>query len=102
MKLSSMQIEQTLPQIGGQAIPDTHPAVQELKGIFGDHTFFLDRSGLHIVESGEPVETGGLANVVNLASWADENRTALKPHKPEVTDVVVEIGPKDEDDEPAA
>ena len=95
MKLSAAQIEHTLPQIGGQAIPEAHPAAQELKGVFGDHTFFLDRSGLHIVETGEPAETGGLANVVNLASWADEERTALRPHEPEVTDVVVEIGPKE-------
>jgi hypothetical protein len=95
VKLSSTQIEHALPQVGGQAIPDEHPAAEELKGIFGDHTFFLDRSGLHIVETGEPTRAGGLANVVNLARWVDEERTALLPHQPEVTDVVVEIGPKD-------
>jgi hypothetical protein len=36
-----------------------------------------------------------VANVVNLASWANAERTALTPHQPEVTDVVVEIGPED-------
>lgn len=97
MKLSAQQIRHTLPQIEAEPIPDNHPAVQELKGVFGDHTFFLDRNGLNIVETGEPADAGGLANVVNLASWANEERTALSPHRPEVTDVVVEIGPEEPD-----
>src|SRR6188472_3124645 len=95
MKLSAAQIRHAAPQIDAQAIPESHPAVQELKGIFGDHTFFLGQDGLHVVETGERAGTGGLANVVNLASWVDKERTALKPHKPEVTNVVVEIGPED-------
>jgi hypothetical protein len=97
MKLSSAQIEHTLPQIGAQALPDNHPAVSELKGLFGDHTFFLDGEGLHIVEAGAATEDTSLANVVNLANWTSEERTALVPHKPEVTDVVVEVGPEDPD-----
>ena len=99
MKLSTAQIEHTLPQIGAQAIPDDHPAVGELKGLFGDHTFFLGREGLHIVETGEATDSSHLANVVNLASWSNEERTALAPHKPEVTDVIVELGPEDPDAE---
>jgi hypothetical protein len=94
MKLSAAQIQHAAPQIEAQPLPDHHPTVQQLKDVFGDHTFFLDRAGLHIVETGEPASAGGLANVVNIASWADEERTALKPHQPEVTDVVVEIGPE--------
>ena len=97
MKRSTAQIQHALPQIEAQPIPDNHPAAQELKGMFGDTTRVLGRSGLHIVETGEPTETSNLANVVNLASWANEERTALTPHKPEVTDVVVEIGPKNPD-----
>ncbi|HEX2116993.1 MAG TPA: hypothetical protein VHM01_21525 [Alphaproteobacteria bacterium] len=95
MKLSAAQIQHTLPQIEAEPIPDNHPAVQQLKGIFGDHTFFLGQDGLHIVETGEPTNGSALANVVNLASWANEERTALAPHEPEVTDMVVEIGPKE-------
>lgn len=93
MKLSAAQIKHAAPQIDAQAIPDNHPAVQELKGIFGDHTFFLGQDGLNVVETGDQAGDGGLANVVNLANWANKERTALAPHKPEVTDVVVEIGP---------
>ena len=97
MKLSHAQIQQTTPQIDAQAIPENHPAVSELKGLFGDHTFFLGQSGLQIVETSEPANGGGLANVVNLASWTSEERTALAPHKPEVTDVVVNVGGRDPD-----
>jgi hypothetical protein len=97
MKLTAAQIQHTLPQIEAQVIPDDHPTVQELKGLFGEHTFFLGRDGLHIVETGEPTDTSALANVVNLASWANAERTALRPHPPEVTDVVVEVGPKEPD-----
>ena len=60
----------------------------------------LTSDGLHIVETGEPTESSALANVVNLASWADEERTALAPHQPEVTDVVVELEPEDSDPAP--
>ena len=95
MKLSAAQIRHAAPQLEAQAIPDNHPAVQELKGLFGDHTFFLGQDGLNVVETGERAGAGGLANVVNLANWADKDRTALAPHKPEVTEVVVEIGPEE-------
>jgi|SRR5689334_577988 hypothetical protein len=97
MKLSAAQIRQTQPQIGAEPIPDNHPAVEQLREVFGNHTFFLDRNGLNIVETGEPAGAGGLANVVNLASWANEERTTLATHQPEVTDMVVEIGPDEPD-----
>lgn len=97
MKLSAAQIEHTLPQIGAQAIPDDHPAATELKGVFGDHTFFLGQNGLSIVETSDEADDGALANVVNLASWSDDDRTALAPHRPEVTELVVEVGPENPD-----
>ncbi|HEX2114963.1 MAG TPA: hypothetical protein VHM01_11210 [Alphaproteobacteria bacterium] len=97
MKLSSTQTQRAAAQIGAQVIPDDHPVAHELKGIFGDHTFFLDGNGLEVVEAGEPTDGSSLANVVNLASWADEARTALVPHAPQVTDVVVEVGPENPD-----
>lgn len=94
MKLSAAQIRHAMPQLEAKAIPDNHPAVEELKGLFGDHTFFLGDNGLQVIETGAEDDAGGLANVINVASWTDRERTALKPHEPEVTDVVVEIGPE--------
>ena len=55
MKLSSSQVERTLHQLEAQALPDNHPSVPELNRVFGEHTFFLDGSGLHIVEPAVPI-----------------------------------------------
>ena len=50
MKMNATQIEQTLRQLDAQAIPAEHPAILQLERLFGDHTYFLDRNGLSIVE----------------------------------------------------
>ena len=90
MRLSETLVERTVSQSGAQAIPDTHPAVPQLSELFGDHTFFLDDSGLLIVEPTASPESGVWAGkVVKLASWSDEARTGLSPYRPEPTDIVV-------------
>jgi hypothetical protein len=90
MKMSAMLVEQATAQIDAEPIPEDHPAVPQLTRIFGDHTFFIDREGLSIVEPAEEPEPGVQAGeVVKLASWSDERRTTLAPHEPEPTDQVV-------------
>ena len=54
MKMNSTQIDKTLHQLDGQAIPVEHPVMVQLERLFGEHTYFLDGRGLNIVE---PVET---------------------------------------------
>jgi hypothetical protein len=94
MRLSPQRVERTLHQFEAQAIPENHPTVPELNRLFGDHTFFLDDQGLHIVEPTASDEPGSPAGqVVKLASWNDASRTSLAAHAPEPTDVVVELGP---------
>ena len=93
MKLTSAQIERTLTQFEGEAIPDSHPVVPQLNSLFGDHTFFLDRNGLNIMEPAEAARADGQsAKVVNLASWSDGNPNRLEAHEPEPTDVIVTLG----------
>jgi hypothetical protein len=81
-----------MSQFHAEVLPDNHPAVRQLNDLFGDHTFFLDASGLNVLEpAGTPerekeVQAG---EIVNLASWSDENLTSLRPHAPEPTGVVV-------------
>jgi hypothetical protein len=58
MKPNSAQLERTLGQFEARAIPDNHPVIPQLNDLFGEHTFFLDTSGLNIVE---PIETIGAA-----------------------------------------
>jgi hypothetical protein len=89
MKLSSEKLESVLEQIDAEVIPDDHPSLPKLRDVFGDHTFFVDDSGLIIVEplEQEPV-TGEL---VKLASWDDADPPHLVPHAPEQTDVLIEL-----------
>ena len=92
MKMNTAQIRQTLHQYQAQALPAEHPLMAQLERLFGDHTYFLDGNGLNIVEPVEPEQTDGLHGVVvNLASWADEKAQSLQPHKPEATDMVVDL-----------
>jgi hypothetical protein len=90
MKMSSQMVERPLSQFEAQPVPDDHPAVTQLNRLFGDHTFFLDGTGLLIVEPAEPSESGAQSGVVvKLASWSDSARTSLAPHPPEVTDHII-------------
>ena len=90
MKIDSAQIERTLDQFEGELVPEDSPVLPQLKQIFGDHTYFLDQSGLNIVE---PAETDHKdvrrGVVVNIADWADRGSQSLAPHAPEKTGLVV-------------
>jgi hypothetical protein len=92
MKLTPTLVERTLGQFDARVVPDDHPVVPELNNLFGDHTFFLDGDGLHIVEPAELTALGAkVGRVVKLASWHDANRTSLAPHRPQPTDVFVDL-----------
>ena len=91
MKLTSVLVERTLTQFDAQAIPESHPVLQQLNALFGDHTFFLNRSGLNIVEPASSDDGAQKGQVVKIAGWQDSDRTSLVPHEPEPTDVVVEL-----------
>ncbi len=90
MKLNPTQTEQALSQFEAQVLPDNHPALEQLNGIFGDHTFFLDGSGLNVLEPAETSEAEAQAGeIISLASWSDATLTSLRPHEPEPTGIVV-------------
>jgi hypothetical protein len=92
MRLSQTRVRQTLNQFEAHVIPEDHPSMPQIKGIWGDHTYFLAVNGLNIVE---PLEREGsrapAGTVINIASWTDETATSLVPHEPEATEVVVEF-----------
>jgi len=90
MKLNSSQTEQALSQFEAEVLPDDHPALTQLSDIYGDHTFFLDGSGLNVLEPAEAAETEAhTGEIVNLASWSDATLTSLRPHDPEPTGILV-------------
>jgi hypothetical protein len=92
MKLTAAQVEQTAAQFEAEAVPEASPLVPELSRVFGEHTFFLGRDGLHIVDPIEHDEADLPAGrIVKIASWTDSDRTALAAHDPEFTDVIVAL-----------
>ena len=97
MKLTSALVERTLTQFDAQAIPENHPVVPQLNSLFGDHTFFLNGSGLNIVEPTQSPDGAQTGQVVKVAGWQDSDRTSLVPHDPEPTDVVIALEPQGSD-----
>ena len=94
MKLNSTQLKQTLSQFEAEVLPEDHPALKQLSGIYGDHTFLLDSSGLNVLEPAETLEQEGrTVEIVNLANWSDATLTSLRPHEPEPTGVLVVLEP---------
>jgi hypothetical protein len=95
MKLTSEQVTRTINQFEVQALPDSHPAIPQLRELFGEHTFLLDANGLNILEPDDANPRGRVqaARVVNLANWSDETLTRLAPHEPEATGTIIELEP---------
>ena len=92
MKLSSAQVKQTMTQLDAQVLPENHPAVAQLNSVFGEHTFFVDRNGLKVLEPAEAPDMKGQAGeVVSLAEWSDPELTSLRPHEPEPTGVLITL-----------
>ena len=93
MKLTPAQIEHVRTQLDLEPMGEDHEAYPALVNRFGDHSFFLNADGLHIVEPNVTARgedrTGAL---VTLASWADETRAQLRPHAPKATAHIVELG----------
>lgn len=91
MKLSAQQIESIERQLGAEPIAEDNPAMDTLKSQFGDHTFYADTEGLSVLEPLEADSGGHRATVVQVATWADDQKTALVPHDPLVRDIVVDL-----------
>jgi hypothetical protein len=103
MKLSTARIQRTLDQLeehtalqDASMIREDNPIKPKLSELFGDHTFFLDGEGIHIVEPAEPRSSVPTGKIIKLAGWKDNSRTTLTPQRPQVTDIVVVLG--DEED----
>jgi len=95
MRLSNAQVRDVLNQTEARVVPQDHPVVPQLEQVFGLHTFFLKREGLHVIERGELPSPEGEdpAFLVKVAGWADEAHTNLVPQRAEVAGAV-DIGPE--------
>jgi hypothetical protein len=98
MKLNTGQVARTMSQLQVEALPEDHPLVPQLNRIFGDHTYFLDGSGLNILEPAAaalevpPSSIGEVGVLVNVANWTDSNPPKLEVHEPELTNTKVALG----------
>jgi hypothetical protein len=93
MKLDSDMLERALDQFEAEALPDDHPVVPKLNEVFGEHTFFLDDDGLHIIEPAEPAQDGELiGDVVRVARWGDADRSSLALQEPRPTGISIDLG----------
>jgi len=94
MKLNSEQVKRTMMQMEAEVLPDDHPAIARLNSVFGDHTYFVDRSGLKVLEPADTRDIEGqTGEIVSLAEWSDASLTSLRPHEPEPTGVIVVLEP---------
>ena len=79
MMLNDDQISRTLSQFRAQVLAEDHPAVTQFCELFGHHTFFLDASGLYVLEL---LEVPGMeaqdGEVIRLAEWSDADFTKLR------------------------
>jgi hypothetical protein len=96
MQLTPAQVRRTLAQFEAQEIPSDHSAMPQLTRLFGEHTFFLDRNGLSIVEPLDPEQASGanMCKIVSVADWNDADPPSLEPHEPVSTEIVVQLEPQ--------
>ncbi len=90
MKLNTVQVDAIEAQTGAVPIPEDNPANEALTNVFGDHTFYADQNGLHVLEEVAAEETpgGDHAEVIQIAEWANDDKSELQPIEPRRTGAV--------------
>lgn len=92
MKLTTLQIEHAARVLHARPVPENSRMAPDLMRWFGEHTFFLGDTGLHILEPAEITESGAeTGRLVRVASWTDSRHTALATHAPKATEVFVQL-----------
>ncbi len=90
MKLTTDQVGAIERQTGAIPIPDDNPANEALTDVFGEHTFYADQNGLHVLE---PVnvdsQDGDHAEVIQIAQWTTDDKDELQPIEPQRTGAVL-------------
>lgn len=100
MKLTAEQVDAVARQTGAQPIPYDNPAQEALQNVFGEHTFYADPNGLHVLEEVEGVETDAAhAEVIQIASWANDQMDELQPIEPKRTGAMLPLEATDEEPE---
>lgn len=92
MKLSADQIKQIHDKKGIDPLPEDYLPMSDLLEAFGKHTFYLTADGLHIWEYIEISGAKGQVIIaVEIASWADDEKSDLTLHTPQLTEVTIRL-----------
>ncbi len=92
MKISDQEIKEIHEKLGIHPLPDDYSDLANLKEVFGDQTLYLTADGLHIWEYADVAGAEGKVIIaLKVASWANEDKTDLSIHKPQLTDVTVKL-----------
>lgn len=85
MKLNATQIARIHAEVGADPIPESTPVQTDLEAHFGTHTFYVDSTGLYVWEPIDATEAAQAEAVaIKIASWANDERTILEKHEPEI------------------
>ena len=92
MMLNAQQLAIIENQTDTKPLPPDDPAVAQLSGHFGEHSFFLDPNGLYIFEAvnlPETEEGTSPALLVQIAEWTDPEKTSIGPIEPKPADLII-------------
>lgn len=93
MRLTSQQVAAVKQELGADALEEENPAMDSLRNLFGDHTFYVGEEGLLVFEEVDAVEPDDTrVQLVLVAAWTDDNKNALSPIDPQPTTIVVDLG----------
>lgn len=92
MKLSTEQIDLVAAAVGAEPLAEATIAYDRLKEHFGDHTFYLGRTGAYVWEVADDAQESGFRlEAVQIAAWADAERTLLQKESPKPTGATVTL-----------
>lgn len=92
MKLRTDVIETLRARVDAEPVPETTIAHDHLSQRFGDHTFYLGNGGAYVFEPLDAnAEQPTQLRAVQIAHWADDDHTLLKPQDPEPTATIVSL-----------
>lgn len=92
MKLTADLIKLIHDKKGIDPLSEDYPAINELKRAFGQNTFYLTDNGLHVWEYIEiPGAEGQLIVAVRVASWANDEKSDIALHVPQLTEITIKV-----------
>jgi hypothetical protein len=91
MKLDTNLVQHVTAVAGVEPIPDTTITHDHLRTHFGEDTFYLDSEGAYVWEPTEDSEGTAKLEALQIASWANKERTQLLKEEPKSKGVQLKL-----------